>query len=194
MTWRNVTKSTWPRQRKSRLRSRTIWTSNRHRLFEPSFVAGKSFLAASRVSEPCHDRLQQMKALGWGVLAEIPGREIVVGSVTQPWKANVVFHALPPQEFGAFHEPGYVKIAWTLRADPTGPGKSVARHETRAVVTDPVAATRFRWYWSTLSPGIKVIRNVALGLVKSQAENRARETVPAQPLADAPEGSVTYAR
>lgn len=157
---------------------------------------GREIILGSQPGERALPRplLQQMKALGWGVLAEIPGREIVVGGVTQPWKANVVFHALPPQEFGAFHEPGYVKIAWTLRADPTGPGKSVARHETRAVATDPVAATRFRWYWSTLSPGIKVIRYVALGLVKSQAENRARETVPAQPLADAPKGSVTYAR
>ncbi|HVW85448.1 MAG TPA: hypothetical protein VHB50_12245, partial [Bryobacteraceae bacterium] len=31
-----------------------------------------------------------MKELGWRVLAEIPGREIVLGAVTQPWKADVV--------------------------------------------------------------------------------------------------------
>src|SRR5215203_146006 len=29
--------------------------------------------------------------LGWGMLAELPGREIVMGAVTQPWHANVVF-------------------------------------------------------------------------------------------------------
>jgi hypothetical protein len=120
--------------------------------------------------------LKQMKALGWGVLAEIPGREIVLGAVTQPWKANVAFRALPPHEFAAFHEPGYVKIAWTLRADPAGPTKSIARHETRAVATDPVAVARFRWYWSTLSPGIKVIRYVAIRLIKSEAERRALQT------------------
>jgi hypothetical protein len=153
----------------------------------------REIILGSRPREPALPRplLQQMKALGWGVLAEIPGREIVMSAVTQPWKANVVFRTLLPQEFAAFHDPGYVKIAWTLRADPRGPGRSVARHETRAVTTDRAAATRFRWYWSTLSPGIKVIRYVALGLVKSQAENRARESVPEQPLAEAPEGSVT---
>jgi hypothetical protein len=31
------------------------------------------------------------KSIGWGVLAEIPGREVVMGAVTQPWYADVVF-------------------------------------------------------------------------------------------------------
>lgn len=64
--------------------------------------------------------LAQMRAIGWGVLAEIPGREIVMGAVTQPWMADVVFRPLPPEEFAAFHEPDFVKIVWTLRADPLG--------------------------------------------------------------------------
>ncbi|HLW46571.1 MAG TPA: hypothetical protein VKW09_02265 [bacterium] len=99
--------------------------------------------------------LKQMKALGWGVLAEIPGREIVLGAVTQPWKANVVLRALPPHEFAAFHQPGYVKIAWTLRADPVGPATSIARHETRAVAPDPVAVGRFRWYCRRYLQGLR---------------------------------------
>src|SRR5581483_6819781 len=37
-------------------------------------------------------------SIGWGMLAEVPGRELVMGAVTQPWKANVVFRALPPHE------------------------------------------------------------------------------------------------
>jgi hypothetical protein len=35
--------------------------------------------------------LAMTKSIGWGVLAEVPGREIVMGAVTQPWHANVVF-------------------------------------------------------------------------------------------------------
>ncbi len=49
--------------------------------------------------------LAEMRSLGWGVLAEVPGREIVLGAVTQPWKANVVFRALSPEAFAAFAEP-----------------------------------------------------------------------------------------
>ena len=78
------------------------------------------------------------------MLAEIPGREIVMGAVTQPWMANVVFRALPPDEFASFHEPDYVKIVWTLRADPRGPSESTFRTETRAVATDPGPRARFR--------------------------------------------------
>lgn len=31
------------------------------------------------------------KSIGWGVLAEVPDREVVMGAVTQPWHAKVVF-------------------------------------------------------------------------------------------------------
>jgi len=118
--------------------------------------------------------LAQMKALGWGVLAEIPEREIVMGAATRPWAVNVVFRALPPDQFAAFDEPGYVKIAWTLRADSTGPAESIARTETRVMTTDPTARAKFRRYWSCFLPGIISIRYIALRLVKKEAERRAR--------------------
>jgi hypothetical protein len=114
-------------------------------------------------------------SIGWGVLATIPDREVVVGAVTKPWEANVVFRALPPDQFVAFDEPGYVKIAWTLRADPVGLTRSTFRTETRAVATDTTARTKFRRYWSFLSPGIITIRSVALDPVKAEAERRASE-------------------
>ena len=123
--------------------------------------------------------LAEMQSRGWGVLAEVPGREVVVGAVTQPWEANVTFRALPPEEFAAFREPGYVKIVWTLRADPIGPHASIFRTETRAVATDATARARFRTYWSFVSPGIIAIRWVLLGPVKREAERRARQTDPA---------------
>lgn len=114
------------------------------------------------------------KSLGWGVLAEVPGQEVVMGAVTQPWFADVVFRPLPPDEFAAFNEPDYVKIAWTLRADPVGPDDSVFRTETRVVTTDAAARRRFRWYWARFSPGIMLIRQLSLGPVRRDAERRAR--------------------
>lgn len=119
--------------------------------------------------------LAEVQALGWGVLAEVPGREAVVGAVTKPWEANVTFRALPPDQFAASDEPDYVKIAWTIRADPMNPAESIFRTETRAVATDPFARSRFRRYWSFLSPGIIVIRWAVLGPVKREAERRARQ-------------------
>ena len=116
--------------------------------------------------------LAEMQFLGWGVLADVPGREVVVGAVTRPWEANVTFRALPPDQFAAFDEPGYVKIAWTLRAEPIGPAESLLRTETRAVATDHAAREKFRTYWSFLSPGIVLIRWALLRPVKIDAERR----------------------
>jgi len=117
--------------------------------------------------------LAEMQALGWRILAERPGREIVVGAVTQPWLANVVFTGLSPDAFVAFREPGYVKIVWTLRVDPIGPAESIFRTETRVATTDVTARSRFRWYWARFSPGIVLIRRFMLGAVKQEAERRA---------------------
>jgi hypothetical protein len=122
-----------------------------------------------------HGLLAEVQSLGWGVLADVPGREVVVGAITKPWEANVTFRALPPDQFEAFNEPGYVKIAWTLRAEPLGPTESLFRTETRALATDQTARAKFRQYWSFLSPGIILIRWAVLGPLKTEAERRYRD-------------------
>jgi hypothetical protein len=119
--------------------------------------------------------IEEMRALGWVVLAEVPTREIVLGSVTKPWEPNVTFRSVQPDAFAAFDEPGYVKIVWTLRADALDTNGAMFRTETRAVATDSYARARFRWYWSFLSPGIFVIRRMSLGLVKTEAERQVTE-------------------
>lgn len=115
----------------------------------------------------------EMLSLGWAVLAEVPGREIVFGAVTQPWKSNVVFRRVSPDAFASFSEPDYVKIVWNLRADPDGSGGSIARTETRVCTTDAAAAAKFRRYWSFVTPGIILIRQLALRLVKNEAQQLA---------------------
>jgi hypothetical protein len=117
--------------------------------------------------------LAEVQALGWGVLADVPDREVVVGAVTRPWEANVIFRAVPPDQFRDFNEPGYIKIAWTIRADETTSGGSIFRTETRAIATDAAARRTFRRYWAFFSPGIALIRRAVLGPLKIDAERRA---------------------
>jgi hypothetical protein len=117
--------------------------------------------------------LEWAGSIGWGVLAEVPGREVIMGAVTRPWYANVVFRALPADDFAGFDEPDYVKIVWTLRADVTGPDESIFRTDTRVVATDAAARAKFRWYWARFSPGIVLIRRLLLGPLKREAERRA---------------------
>lgn len=117
--------------------------------------------------------LAYTRSIGWGDLALIPGREIVLGAVTRPWEANVTFQPLAPDIFRTFNEPGYVKIAWTLRADTRHDGRCEFRTETRAIATDAVSRRRFRWYWARVSAGIALIRRAMLGPLRLLAERNA---------------------
>jgi hypothetical protein len=135
--------------------------------------------AAGPANEQVRGLFAMTQALGWGVLAEVAGREVVLGAVTRPWEANVTFRALPPDQFAAFAEPGLVKIVWTLRADPVESETSIFRTETRVVATDASAREHFRSYWSWASPGVALIRRLSLQPLRREAERRARAGPPA---------------
>jgi len=113
----------------------------------------------------------QAISYGWGVLAEDPGHEIILGSVSQPWEPNVTFQALPPDEFAAYGSAGYAKMILTFDAEPTGPTTSIARTVTRVETTDPDSRDKFRRYWATISPAIAFIRSQALDLVRTHAQD-----------------------
>ncbi len=117
--------------------------------------------------------LAQMQSIGWVILAEQAGREIVLGAVTQPWEAAPVFRSIPAREFTAFREPGYVKIAWTLRAVPLDERTSVFHTETRVATTDPETRKHFRRYWSFVAPGVELIRLAILRPLRRAAEKAA---------------------
>jgi hypothetical protein len=72
----------------------------------------------------------------------------------------------------AFREPGYVKIAWSLRADAIDDGHSTFHTETRVSTTDRQARDHFRRYWSFVAPGVQLIRIAMLRPLKCEAERR----------------------
>jgi Polyketide cyclase / dehydrase and lipid transport len=134
----------------------------------PALLRGESFRP-----EGSRGIVAETLGLGWGVLAEVPDREIVIGASTQPWHEQVIFHRLSPEDFAGFNEPGYVKIAWTLGAEPLGPNRSRLVTRTRVVATDPQSRRRFRRYWAPMSAGIILIRYAGLPLMRNEAERRA---------------------
>lgn len=148
---------------------------NRSRLVRGIFRARQLVMRGDEGAPPTPRTLvEETQALGWAVLAEEPGREIVLGAVTQPWVANVRFEGLSPDEFAAFDRPAYVKIAFTLSAEPLNGLRSIVRTETRVMTTDRYARERFRRYWAAVSPGVRLIRVEGLRLVRADAERRAR--------------------
>jgi hypothetical protein len=124
--------------------------------------------------------LAWMTSLGWIVLAEIPGRAVVIGTITRPWEADATSHIVPPVEFAVFHEPDYVKITTAWGATPLGSDACHFTLRTRVTTTDAIARRRFRRYWSLFSPGSLLIRNVGRYLIKGQAERQARSLTAAE--------------
>jgi hypothetical protein len=116
-------------------------------------------------------------ALGWGVLVSRPGRELVMGAVTEPWQPNPTFRSVPPEQFASFGEPELVKIAWTLEAIPLDETLTCFASETRAVATDDIARAKFRRYWRRVGVGIVLIRWLIGPAVRREAERQYRATI-----------------
>jgi hypothetical protein len=114
----------------------------------------------------------ETQALGWRLLAERHGRELVMGAATKPWQGNVKFLPVPPEQFLAFAKPDLVKIVWTLEAEPLGGGVTRFRTETRALATDPDARVKFLRYWRLAVAGIKLIRLAMLPAIRHESEQR----------------------
>ncbi|MGZ3673916.1 MAG: wax ester/triacylglycerol synthase domain-containing protein [Ktedonobacterales bacterium] len=140
-----------------------------------ALFTGRALLLGGDAEDAVRPRplLAWMNSLGWTVLADIPGRAVVIGTVTRPWEASPTPRVISPADFAAFQEPGYVKIATTWAAEPLGPDTSRITIGTRVATTDAVASRHFRRYWAVFSPGSLVIRCVALGLIKGQVERQA---------------------
>lgn len=100
----------------------------------------------------------------WSVLADEPGRELVLGAVGQPWRLRG--GVSPGGDFASFDRPGYVKMAINWRLDDT-----LLSTETRVLATDAAARRKFRRYWLVIRPFSGLIRRVWLRAIKRRAES-----------------------
>jgi hypothetical protein len=148
-------------------------------LVKAIFTGREIIMGSTPVARPAQSFLQEVRALGWRVLAEQPGRYLLMGAVTRSWEANVTFRGLSPEEFPLFEAPGYAKIVWIVAVEPVGLSASVIRTETRVSTTDAESRRRFRRYWSFLSPGILLIRREMLRMIRQEAEARVHPRTPA---------------
>ncbi len=114
--------------------------------------------------------VEETRELGWGTLAEKPGRLLICGAVCQPWFGDVKFTAIPPEDFAGYNEPDQVKIAWTLEAEEAEPGITLFVHEVRAFATETEARRKFMKYWRWARFGIIAIRLLLLPEIQKRAE------------------------
>jgi hypothetical protein len=119
--------------------------------------------------------VDDLERAGFLLLDELAGREIVFGTVVQPWNAVTDDKPGPqvePDRFTAFDIPGYVKVAFNIRVEPYGSGRALITTETRTAATDPTSLRRFTRYWWFIGPFSALIRRLMLRMAKSDAERR----------------------
>ena len=136
----------------------------------PARLAGRRFDFRSG-ERPLIERATEM---GFILLAESPGREIVIGTIGQFWKLSpggAPQRINSPREFVTFNLGGYAKAAFNFHIRPGRDGKrSQVRTETRIYLPDPQTERKFKLYWGIIGMGSALIRIAWLRAIKRRAE------------------------
>jgi hypothetical protein len=102
-------------------------------------------------------------------LAEVPDREIVIGTLVMTpagWRPK----ARPtPADFQALEAPGFAKAAMNFVVEDAGPGIVMVTTETRVYATDPHTCRRFAAYWRLIYPGSALLRRMWLRAIRLRA-------------------------
>ena len=88
--------------------------------------------------------------------------------VGKPWSARGALRRV--DDFAAFAEPGYAKMALDFTATPDAAGTRLAT-ETRVFLTDAAARRRFAVYWLVVRPFSGLLRRSWLAAAKRRAES-----------------------
>ncbi|HYU30764.1 MAG TPA: hypothetical protein VEW48_01255 [Thermoanaerobaculia bacterium] len=115
--------------------------------------------------------LEVATSSGFRLLADQPGREVVVGTiVVAPSGARGPIDS--PQDFAALDAPGYAKAVMNFRLEDEGGGWTRLTTETRVYATDASARRRFAAYWRVIYPGSSFIRRMWLRAIQERADGR----------------------
>lgn len=151
-----------------------VWERLRHGEFAPPLATRALFALRALTSGPraslgalstvrVDDLASTRDRAGFQVLADEPPREIAMGAIGQVWRLDVPYaHVAAADDFAAFAQPGYVKVAWACRVVPRGEQASRLEVELRVAATDVRAWRRFRRYFRLIAPFSAFIRRACL--------------------------------
>ncbi|MGH2728588.1 MAG: hypothetical protein ACRDKS_16580, partial [Actinomycetota bacterium] len=116
--------------------------------------------------------------VGFAVLGERPGREIVFGIAGKFWAtremANLV-RVPDARAFAAFGRPGQAKAAMNFLVEPLGDGRTLLSTETRVWCSDDRARRLFGLYWT--------LNRIPSGLIRVEALRAiARHALSSEPV------------
>ena len=110
--------------------------------------------------------LQTIIDAGFGVLAEEPNREIVLGVTGPFWRP--VGNVLPFNEenFRGVVPSGVACAVWNFAVEDVGEGRTMLSTETRIISGDSSSRRKFRAYWLFVRPFSGLIRRLMLRAVR----------------------------
>ena len=116
---------------------------------------------------------EALEGLGFRVLAEHPGEEIVAGTTGRFWAFDERSHLVAPADLAAFRDfdqPASAAGAMSLRWDRLPRERTLLSSETRVRCTDAAGRRRFRCYWAIIRPFAGTIRRGLLRGIAARAE------------------------
>jgi hypothetical protein len=121
-------------------------------------------------SKPLMLRLDDIPVVGEGfhVLCDAPEEEFVVGAIGRFWEPDIPFADVPAESFAAFDQPGFGKLAWSLRFEPISEQATRIFVEVRVTATDEISWRIFRLYFGVIGPFSRLIRHHLMSLVERE--------------------------
>ena len=117
---------------------------------------------------------KDLEVPGWLELGELPDREIAFGAVGKFWLPVIQWRDVMAEDFSAFAEPGWGKIAANFSVMRYGEHSTLLSYQCRTVTTDPESRRRFLRYWWLIRPFVAHIMRATVNTIKANAESAAR--------------------
>jgi hypothetical protein len=133
----------------------------------------RGYGARTRRPEGKQPLVESLSVLGFVLVGERPGRELVFGLIGRFWTPSGGLVAVSPEEFLRFDEKGYAKAAWNLAVLPETESASVLTTETRVLCLGAAARRRFRLYWTLVEPFSGILRKAMLRSIAERAVEKA---------------------
>ncbi len=111
--------------------------------------------------------LETMASSGFVHLGDRPGREVVMGLIMNV--DSLEGRRATAGQFRDFCAPGWVKVAFNLRADPAPSGRTIMSTQTRILGCGHAESVSFGRYWRFVYPGSALIRWMWLRAIDARA-------------------------
>ena len=112
--------------------------------------------------------LQTLIDAGFGVLAEQPGKEIVLGVSGRFWRPTGNLSPFNRADFDAPVSAGLARAVWNFHVEEGADDQTTLSTETRVICGDRRSRRKFRAYWFFVRPFSGLIRRIMLRGVRRE--------------------------